>query len=246
MLNLPVPDTGTFFRTRDHGFLIPITRYGVTVRITKRKRITADQCGHVLTPIAKDVFYNGKALTPRLLSNTPSEALQRLTHGRRALDFRINPGLQLGVTKQDASHAIARCIRDGYVNTDGKVFNAGYLPTTSHLFPDGVPVFFDPDAFYLLWKRIRSVHSLIVGRERIDTNTYNANLIQNNLFQNLRTHYERVSKGTVDASTFWHACQNAVQSKLLVAGWKNSTEERDIEKNINGIANAYDAILPEL
>lgn len=210
-LDIPLPQQGEFIVGRK-GFLVFLSRYGVTLRIEDKNDI------HV----------------PHPLMLKPIGTLET-----RKSHIEICPGTRLGVEYEDRRKLMDILKVDGVKMDDDTEFNYGYLPIKTEEFPRGVPVVLDRGALRLEWNKesglegaasrrdIRAMKRIYAKLEAEWQNSPYASM-QSELYGELITKFKQWSHSGVAAKTdainsFWSACEASKQS-LLDDGWSHIPE----------------------
>lgn len=219
-LRLPAPDDSEFIVTSDGGVLIPVTRYGVTIRVTEMSKFHAESCGHMLDPLGSEEI--------------------------GCLRFDINPGVALGVTYEDNDRAIQRCEDEGYYDEDAERRNVGYLPVFEgfsflhKMFPNGVPIYFDPEVF-LDPEGLADNFRLATMGAGGQLPTHDVKLLQEQIFGPLKQLYKRFQSGEIEPYDFWRECVHAKREGVLVSGW-DSNDSYFVPTKVFDAASHYDEV----
>lgn len=119
-MQMPVPRSGEYTPTSDHGFIVFLDRPALVLRGIGKERTK-------------------KYSLPSLLGSV-------LSRDTGKLNINLYPGIRSPVSIRDIMSLIAKTRKDGYLFWDAKPANAGYLPCSTPQFPHGVPIIIDQDA----------------------------------------------------------------------------------------------------
>jgi len=202
-IGLPQPGRYSYFPTREGGFIIPVKRYGVTIRLTHKDAADqfADKCGFTLQSLGQETF--------------------------GSMNVRVLPSINANIDKKDKEHVFNLIASEGYKDNDMLPFNGGYLPLKTEKFPRGIPAYFDLDAIGLEFGAddLDNLHLAIVGAGGA-LSTQFAEKAQKLLFGDLQDNYTKMRSGAITPAAFWESCEDALNKGTLDNNWEKTTHKQ--------------------
>jgi hypothetical protein len=191
-LQLPVPDEGEFVEAAEKGYIVPITPYGVNVR---------------LTPVEKRAVFNSRHILQPLASR-PADLLH----------VDVQPGVATNKNMRDTRRISEKMRAEGieYYDSFPPTLNTGWMPYKTDEFPDGFPVVFDPDACRRLNGDAKDVKGIVTKTEENPQDVFYGDLrvkLEDAWSAN------EAEPGSGDMTGFWDMCVEKKEEGVLLSSW---------------------------